>query len=141
MVSEYARIWFIVYDENTTELPYIIYHFIFRYVLYLFLVPSGPPLNLNVRLMSDTSVILTWEQPAQKHRNGEITGYVIRYKGTTVSSNEEMITVGRGVTELELNDLITGESYHFSIAAQTINGTGPYDNVTIVIEGCKSTLK
>ena len=90
--------------------------------------------------MSDTSAILTWDQPAEKHRSGEITGYVIRYKRTTVSNNEEMITVGRGVTELELNDLITGESYHCSIAAQTINGTGPYDNVTIVVEGCKSTL-
>ena len=104
----------------------------------MLIVPSGPPCSFSASLTSDTSLILAWDPPEEHHRNGEITGYVIKYQQTSTSSAEEMITVGGDVRELELNDVGTGVTYRFTIAAQTINGSGPFAAILITVEGRES---
>ena len=127
-----------MYIVLTSELHIYCCSIYFTYVNFL-IVPSGPPLNFNTKLTSDTSVILTWDPPAEQHRNGEITGYEIKYKQTNASNEQNKIT-DTEEQNLQLDALVTGLRYHFSVAAMTINGTGSFANKAILIEECESTF-
>ena len=77
---------------------------------------------------------VTYIPPEGRLRNGDITGYRIRY--TRVDSGEsEMITVGGGNTNGVRTSVIPGlepfANYSVEIAAVNVNGTGPYNNVVV----------
>ena len=86
-------------------------------------VPSGPPLNLRA-IPSRDSAILTWDPPAEKDQNGVITEYLIKYQLSNDSSSQMTRTVG-AVTQLSLDNLMTGVTYNFTVAAINNIGTGP----------------
>ena len=92
------------------------------FIYCLYTVPSGPPLNLRA-IPSRDSAILTWDPPAEKDQNGVITGYLIKYQLRSNSSSQMNRTVG-AVTELKLDNLMTGMTYSFTVAAINSNGTG-----------------
>ena len=85
--------------------------------------PGGPPLNLTAAPLSE-SAILRWDPPAEKDQNGVITGYLIKYQLSSDPSSQMTITVG-AVTQLSLDNLMTGVTYSFTVAAINSNGTGP----------------
>ena len=41
------------------------------------LVPTGPPTSVNVAVLSDTSLVITWQPPELTERNGIIVQYEI----------------------------------------------------------------
>ena len=91
--------------------------------------PGGPPLNLRAE-PSSKSAILRWDPPAEKDQNGVITGYLIKYQLSNDSSNQMRRTVG-AVNRSSLDNLMTGVTYSFTVAAINSNGTGP--DATMVI--------
>lgn len=42
--------------------------------------PSGPPLGFAGSARSSSEIITQWQPPLEEHRNGQILGYVIRYR-------------------------------------------------------------
>ena len=92
-------------------------------MIFCYTVPSGPPLNLSAAPSRD-SAILSWDPPAEKDRNGVITEYLIKYQLSSDSSSQMTRTVG-AVTQLSLDNLMTGVTYNFTVAAINSNGTGP----------------
>ena len=88
-----------------------------------FQVPSEPPLNLRAEL-SPISAILRWYPPAEKDQNGVITGYLIKFQLSSDPSSQMTRTVG-AVNQLSLDNLMTGVTYSFTVAAINSNGTGP----------------
>lgn len=48
-------------------------------ILFL-LAPSGPPLGFVGSARSSSEIITQWQPPLEEHRNGQILGYVIRYR-------------------------------------------------------------
>ena len=92
-------------------------------MIFCYTVPSGPPLNLSAAPSRD-SAILRWDPPAEKDRNGVITEYLIKYQLSSDSSSQMTRTVG-AVTQLSLDNLMTGVTYNFTVAAINSNGTGP----------------
>lgn len=44
------------------------------------LAPSGPPLGFVGSARSPSEIITQWQPPLEEHRNGQILGYVIRYR-------------------------------------------------------------
>ena len=92
-------------------------------LLLLYAVPSGPPLNLRA-VPSSKSTILTWDPPAEKDQNGVIIGYLIKYQLISDPSSQMTRPVG-AVTQLSLDNLMTGVTYSFTVAAINSNGTGP----------------
>ena len=46
-------------------------------VIISFSVPTGSPTNIQVRLLSSTSVIISWGPPDILHQNAPITGYIL----------------------------------------------------------------
>ena len=101
----------------------LVYDFIYNYCLLFYTVPSGPPLILRA-VPSRDSAILSWDPPAEKDQNGVITGYLIKYQLNSDSSSQMTRTVGV-VTQLSLDNLMTGVTYSFTVAAINSNGTGP----------------
>ena len=90
--------------------------------LNIFYLVPGSPLNLTAE-PSSVSAILRWDPPAEKDQNGVITGYLIRYQLSSNASSEMTRTVG-AVTQLSLDNLMTGVTYSFTVAAINSNGTG-----------------
>lgn len=46
----------------------------------IFLVPSGPPVNITVANASLTTVNITWLPPDPIEANGIITGYIVQFR-------------------------------------------------------------
>uniref|UniRef100_A0A915J235 Uncharacterized protein n=1 Tax=Romanomermis culicivorax TaxID=13658 RepID=A0A915J235_ROMCU len=97
-------------------------------------VPSAAPRNVSITALTQDSVVIRWAPPTDKHRNGQIMHYKIRYRqkvrGSQVkylnASAEESQKLIAGTLLASILGLQAGLSYNFAIAAATINGTGPY---------------
>jgi protein sidekick len=93
--------------------------------------PSGPPRALAGSPRSNSSVILQWQSPDQSVWNGQLIGYMIRYKPagypeSTVSySNVSgfLYSVAR-----EITGLIVFQEYQISVAAYNRRGVGVYSD-------------
>lgn len=86
--------------------------------------PSEAPLNVSVEASSSTSVIIRWEPPPVEQRNGQITGYKIRYRKQKKAIQVE--TTAANIRYYELQNLDKLSKYQVKIAAININGTGPF---------------
>lgn len=86
--------------------------------------PSEPPANVTLETTSSTSVAIRWEPPALEDRNGQITGYKIKYRKNKKPLQVE--TTPANVRYYILKELDKMSAYQVKIAAMTINGTGPF---------------
>ena len=83
-------------------------------------VPSGPPTNFTLSLLSSTSIQLSWDPPLSEERNGIVRQYIVHVElpvgeilSYTTSSNSYAVSGLRPYT-----------TYFFSVAALTV-GAGP----------------
>ena len=92
-------------------------------------VPSGFPQLLSTQSASSVSITIQWGQVECIHRNSEITGYTVVYFPTNYPSNhqQKMHTVDYSIT---ITGLVPLTHYSISVAATSVNGTGPYANIT-----------
>lgn len=65
-----------------------------------------------------------WEPPAEEDRNGQITGYKIRYR--KFKDAPQVKTTPANIRYFELNSLDRNAEYQVKIAAMTVNGSGPF---------------
>ncbi|XP_049545028.1 neogenin isoform X2 [Anopheles darlingi] len=86
--------------------------------------PSEPPANVTLETTSSTSITIRWEPPPIEERNGQITGYKIKYRKNKKALQVE--TTPANVRYYILKDLEKMSAYQVKIAAMTINGTGPF---------------
>lgn len=90
--------------------------------------PAGPPLNLAVRPLSSTELLVTWMAPLSELRHGDIQGYNIGYKISTSASTSYNFTSVSGDGEGGTGELLlTGlQKYaRYTIVAQAFNQIGP----------------
>lgn len=86
--------------------------------------PSEPPNNVTLEVTSSTSITIHWEPPPEEERNGQITGYKIRYR--KIRETSQVKTTPATVRHFELNNLDRNSEYQIKIAAMTVNGSGPF---------------
>lgn len=69
------------------------------------------------------SIMIRWEPLAVEKRNGQITGYKIRFK-----KQKKLIveTTPGTAKQFELRNLERNSAYQVKIAAMSVNGTGPF---------------
>uniref|UniRef100_A0A913HHW6 Neogenin n=1 Tax=Strongyloides stercoralis TaxID=6248 RepID=A0A913HHW6_STRER len=89
-------------------------------------VPSGRPYNIKVINRMADSLLISWDGPKENERNGDITGYSIKYKAKKRNSKLKSVFVKNDVQKFELTRLEGGTQYSIRIAAINSNGTGPY---------------
>ena len=81
-------------------------------------------------MLSSMSFQLEWSPPLEEHRNGVIMEYKISVEWGGV---DQVYTIETPSTNhYTITGLEQGTTYHYSLAAYTIIGTGPYSNSTAV---------
>ena len=97
---------------------------------HFFSVPSGPPLSVIAVANSPRSVFLSWDPPSTLQRNGIITGYQVR---VIVAESGRQFEHTVEITYYNVTASITPyTTYNLALAARTVNGTGPFSNMTTV---------
>ncbi|XP_046858729.1 receptor-type tyrosine-protein phosphatase F-like [Xenia sp. Carnegie-2017] len=105
------------YQCNDTSMPY-------RKIGHL---PDGPPLNVTIYAIGNTSLFVTWKPPDVTKRNGKIVSYTVCIKqcgGDTCSKNH--------TTEeqhLKINHLKPATKYCVRVLASTKVGPGIYSKL------------
>ena len=75
-------------------------------------------------------LVVSWQPPRRRNRNGKINGHVIQY--TRVGSSDMMsVNVANGTTHT-ISGLAAYVNYSVIVAAMTVNGTGPFSNPPVV---------
>ncbi|CAG9861808.1 unnamed protein product [Phyllotreta striolata] len=99
--------------------------------------PSGPPVGFVGSARSSSEIITQWQPPLEEHRNGQILGYIIRYR--LYGYKESPWTIRNITNEAQRNylitDLITWKDYVVQIAAYNNKGIG------VFTEGAKIKTK
>ena len=92
--------------------------------------PSAPP-NSVTATSTPTTITVQWGMVPCIHRNGEITGYSVRY-GVQGQSTQTMSVSGADTTEITISDLMSPTNYSIEVAAVNSFDTGPYsDPITV----------
>ena len=83
--------------------------------------------------MGTTSITIEWNELNCTDRNGDVTGYRIRYGPTSTTPSQRQTTTisdpGRRV--FTVNRTL---SYDFEVAAVNVNGTGPYSTPPLTVK-------
>ena len=83
--------------------------------------PSAAPNAVMLITITDTTITVQWEEVECIGRNGEITGYSVKYSG---GDSAQTVTVTE--REVTIQDLMSSTPYSIKVAAMTRAGTGPY---------------
>ena len=78
---------------------------------------------------------MMWALPPKGQQNGEIVSYEVEYREEV--SNNTVVNTTQGM-RYTAEDLTTDRVYQFRVAANTVNGTGPFsewENVTTIPTG------
>ncbi|KAK9876828.1 hypothetical protein WA026_015065 [Henosepilachna vigintioctopunctata] len=89
--------------------------------------PAGPPLNVAVRPVSSTEFLITWFPPLPELRHGDIQGFNIGYRTSTMGSFNFTSVPGDGEDggELLLGNLAKFTRYTIVVQAFNEVGVGP----------------
>ncbi|XP_053678622.1 protein sidekick [Anopheles nili] len=90
--------------------------------------PSGPPVGFVGSARSSTEIIIQWQPPLEEHRNGQILGYIIRYRlfGYNASPWNYRNITNEAQRNYLIQELITWKDYVIQIAAYNNMGVGAY---------------
>ena len=100
-------------------------------VIFAVTVPTAPPENFTLQVLSSRSVLVSWRPPAFEEQNGVITSYRVVFIESPSNNTLPYQREGE-LTELVIEQLHPYYEYHCSIAAETRVGSGPATNsVTI----------
>lgn len=91
-------------------------------------VPSAPPSSIVGSARSSSEIITQWQPVPEEHRNGQILGYILRYK---LNGYKDIAWTSRNITNEAqrsylLQDLITWKDYLIQVAAYNNMGVGVF---------------
>ena len=92
--------------------------------------PSAAPTSVSVSEVTSSSITVQWGAVNCSHRNGDITGYSVRY-GVQESGTHTVNVSGGGATETTISGLMLSTTYSIEVAAVNNAGTGVYSPVII----------
>ncbi|PSN39774.1 Protein sidekick [Blattella germanica] len=92
--------------------------------------PSGPPVGFVGSARSPSEIITQWQPPLEEHRNGQILGYVIRFRlyGYIESPWTNRNITNEAQRNYLIKELITWKDYEIQIAAYNNMGIGVFSD-------------
>ena len=93
--------------------------------------PSAAPTSVSVSEVTSSSITVQWSAVDCIHRNGDITGYSVRYGAQTVSVSRG------GATMTTISRLESSTTYSIEVAAVNSAGTGIYSDTYITLTDSK----
>ena len=94
-------------------------------------VPSAPPAGLTAFNVAPTSFSVQWENVPCIQRNGDITGYSVRYGVLGNGGMETLTMVVPDVLMTNLTGLAPDTSYLVQVAGVNGQGVGVYGEITV----------
>ena len=88
--------------------------------------PSAAPSNVTVTGVTSSSITVQWGEVECIDRNGDITGYSVRYSGG--GSTQTKTVSGADVTETTISGLTPSTGYSVQVAAVNGAGTGEFSS-------------
>ena len=95
--------------------------------------PSAPPTSVNTSDITSSTIVLQWGPVYCIHRNGDITGYSVRYGVQGSGSTQTMSVLGGGTYETTITGLMPSTTYSIEVAAVNGAGTGDYSKLIYAI--------
>ena len=98
------------------------------------LAPTAAP-KMVWTFATSYSITLQWETVPCEHRNGDITGYSVKYgvMGSLGNKSETVMNItGASVTEATISNLNFSTNYSIQNAAVNNAGTGVFSNATFI---------
>ena len=95
--------------------------------------PSAPPTSVSTSDVTSSSITVQWGAVDCIHRNGNITGYSVRYGVQGSGSKQTESVSGGATTEATISGLAAGTNYSIEVAAVNSAGTGVYSNLLPVL--------
>ena len=93
------------------------------------LVPSAAPTSVSISEVTSSSITVQWGAVDCIHRNGDITGYSVRYGVQGSGSTQTVSVSGGSVTETTISGLTPSTTYSVEVAAVNSAGTGVYSDL------------
>ncbi|XP_050437025.1 protein sidekick isoform X2 [Adelges cooleyi] len=92
--------------------------------------PSGPPLGFVGSARSSSEIITQWQPPLEEHHNGQILGYIIRYRlhGYNYSPWTIHNVTSSAQHHYLIQELITWKDYVLQVAAYNNKGVGVFSD-------------
>ena len=103
--------------------------------------PTTAPTCVSVSEVTSTSITVQWEEVDCIHRNGDITGYTVRYEVQGNGSTQTATVSGGGSTQIIISGLTPSTNYSIEVAAVNSVGTGVYSNVIFHLTQGRSSHK
>ena len=96
----------------------------------LLAAPSAAPTSVSVSEVTSSSITVQWGAVDCIHRNGDITGYSVRYgvQGSAVGDRTVEMVSGGDTTQTTISGLTPSTTYSIEVAAVNSAGTGVYSN-------------
>ena len=96
------------------------------------LAPTAAP-KMSWTFATSYSITLQWETVTCEHRNGDITGYSVKYGVMGSLDNGSVMNItGASVAEATIFNLMLSTNYSIQIAAVNNAGTGVFSNATFI---------
>ena len=95
--------------------------------------PSAPPKSVRVSEVTSSSITVQWRKVDCIHRNGDITGYSVRYGeiGSTEGERTLQMVEGDMDRQTTISGLTPSTEYTVSVGAVNSAGTGVYSDEKI----------
>ena len=93
--------------------------------------PSATPTSVSVSEVTTSSITIQWGVVDCIHRNGNITGYSVRYKVEGSGNPQIKDDIGGGATQTIIHGLMPSTTYSIEVAAVNSAATGDYSHVII----------
>ncbi len=103
--------------------------------------PTAPPTSLSSSDVAFSSITVQWGAVDCIHRNGDITGYSVRYGVQGSGSTQTVSVSGGATTEATVSGLESTTNYSIEVAAVNNAGTGEYSSpITAQTDSSKSNM-
>jgi len=101
------------------------------------IVSDGPPRIATLMDTDPAMLSVSYRPPKASFRNGNMTGYVIRYTrvGSGVSQNITVDGEGGGLRTSVISGVMAYTNYSVEVAAVNVNGTGPFSDPVTGLSG------
>ena len=90
--------------------------------------PSAPPTSVSISDLTNSSITVQWGPVNCTHRNGDITGYSVRYGVQENGSSRNIMILGGGTFQANITELLSATLYTIEVAAVNSAGIGAYSN-------------
>ena len=94
--------------------------------------PSAAPTTLHVSVANSTAITVQWEMVPCIHRNGDITGYSVRYTGGGSMPQNMSVSGDSSGGMVTISGLSPATMYTVEVAAVNSADTGAYSSPVMV---------